>query len=51
MLKAAALGIALVEGEGVCIETLQAADVACHSSISALELFLNPKRLVATLRR
>ncbi len=50
MVKEAALGIAVVETEGAAVETLLAADVVCRSSLGALELLLNPKRLVATLR-
>jgi soluble P-type ATPase len=50
MLKAAALGIAVILGEGAFSETLQASDVVCTSIVSALELLLNPLRLTATLR-
>jgi soluble P-type ATPase len=50
MVKEAALGIAVMEKEGVAVETLLAADVVCDSVLDALELLLNPKRLVATLR-
>ncbi len=50
MLKAAALGIALVQTEGGAAETLASADVASTSILDALELLRNPKRLVATLR-
>jgi soluble P-type ATPase len=51
MLREAALGICLVQAEGAAVRTLQDADVVCTSAGDALELFLNPKRLVATLRR
>ncbi len=50
MLKTAALGIAVILAEGASSETLQAADVVCHSIVSGLELLLNPLRLTATLR-
>ena len=50
MLKAALLGIAVVLEEGAAMETLQAADVVCTNVCSALDLLLNPLRLVATLR-
>jgi soluble P-type ATPase len=50
MLKEAALGVAVILEEGVAVETLIAADVACTSILSALELLTNPLRLTATLR-
>ena len=50
MLKASALGIAVVLEEGCAVETLMSADIACPSILSALELLLNPLRLTATLR-
>ncbi len=51
MLKAAVLGICVIQGEGSSVQTLQAADVVCGSAVDALNLLLNPQRLVATLRR
>ena len=50
MLKQALLGIAVVIDEGTAMETLNAADLVCTSICSALDLLLNPLRLVATLR-
>jgi soluble P-type ATPase len=50
MLKASALGIAVILGEGASVETLVAADVACTDIVCALELLINPLRLTATLR-
>lgn len=50
MLEQAAIGIALVQGEGVSVDTLAAADIVCQSIGQALGLLLHPKRLVATLR-
>ena len=50
MLKEAALGIAVVLGEGGAAEALLGADVVCTDIVSALALLTNPLRLVATLR-
>ena len=50
MLKAAALGIAVILEEGAAMTTILAADVVCRSIVSALELLSNHLRLVATLR-
>jgi len=50
MLKTAVLGICVIESEGVCLQSLQAANVASRSAVAALELLLHPQRLVATLR-
>ena len=50
MLKASALGVVVIQGEGAAFETLAAADVVCKDIRSALSLLSNPLRLVATLR-
>ena len=50
MLREAALGIALLQEEGACIETLLASDVVCKSVIDAFGYLKEPKRLIATLR-
>jgi soluble P-type ATPase len=50
MLSQAALGVAVLAAEGVAIATLKAADILVSSPIDAIELILNPKRLIATLR-
>jgi P-type E1-E2 ATPase len=50
MLKASALGVAIVQGEGAAFDTLASADVVCSDIQSALSLLNNPLRLVATLR-
>ena len=50
MLEEAALGICVTESEGACVQTLLAADIVCRSAPDALNLLLNPKRLIATLR-
>ncbi|MDR4504720.1 MAG: hypothetical protein MRK01_08015 [Candidatus Scalindua sp.] len=51
MLKEAALGICLIQAEGACVTTLLCADIVSTSAREALELLLNPKRLIATLRK
>jgi len=50
MLKEAALGIAVVLEEGAAREAVEAADIVCTSVEAALDLMVNPLRLVATLR-
>lgn len=50
MLEAAALGIAVVQEEGISVRTLQSADVLFKSIADALDALLIPNRLVATLR-
>jgi soluble P-type ATPase len=50
MLKEAALGIAVIQEEGACGETINAAHIVCTSIVSALNLLTCPLRLVATLR-
>jgi soluble P-type ATPase len=50
MLRAAALGIAVVQREGASMETLRGADAVCSSVLDALALLHEPRRLVATLR-
>ncbi len=50
MLKAAALGVAVILGEGAAVETLQSADVVCVTIQAALALLQHPLRLTATLR-
>ena len=51
MMHVAAIGVAILAGEGLAIEALQAADVLALGPIDAIELALKPKRLIATLRR
>jgi P-type E1-E2 ATPase len=51
MLKAAALGIAVIGDEGASGELLRAAMVVVRDINLALDLLLKPKRLTATLRR
>jgi len=50
MLKASALGVAVIQGEGAAFETLASADVVCTDILSALSLLIHPLRLMATLR-
>lgn len=51
MLQTAELGIALIQKEGACVETVMAADIACPDILSALSLLTTPKRLIAGLRQ
>ncbi len=51
MLQNAILGIALIGNEGCSTHTLKSSDVVCTNISDALELVLNPKRLIATLRQ
>ena len=51
MLKTAALGIAVIGGEGAAFEALSAADVVTQNIFDAIGLLLTPKRMIATLRR
>jgi len=50
MIKASALGVAVIQGEGAAFETLASADLVCTDIMSALYLLIHPLRLVATLR-
>jgi soluble P-type ATPase len=51
MLKAAAIGIAVLGHEGAASEAIAAADVVVFDIVDAIDMLLNPKRLIATLRR
>ena len=51
MLRLAAIGVAVLASEGLATGVLQVADVLTTSPIDAIQLVLNPKRLMATLRR
>ncbi len=50
MLRTAAIGIAVLQAEGVAMTALQAADVIVPDINAALDLLLKPQRLIATLR-
>ncbi len=49
ILKEAALGIAVMGDEGMSVSTLESADIVVKNISHALDLFLKPKRLIATL--
>ena len=51
MLLSAILGIALIGKEGCSSAALMHSDLCCHNIVDALSLLLQPKRLIATLRR
>ena len=51
MMDHAELSIAVLGPEGLSVETLKIADVIVRDINNALDLLLNPKRLLATLRR
>jgi P-type E1-E2 ATPase len=51
MLKTAVLGICILSPEGTCVETLLSADLVLPDIQSALDLFIKPLRIVATLRK
>lgn len=50
MLKAAKIGIAVCLKEGCAKDAFMASDVLVTSTLDALELLINTKRLIATLR-
>jgi len=50
MIQNAVVGVALLGDEGCSSKTLLQSDITCKSIKDALELFLNTKRLIATLR-
>jgi soluble P-type ATPase len=50
ILKEAALGIAVLGEEGMSTSAMQNADIVVKNISDALDLFLRPKRLIATLR-
>ncbi len=50
MLEVAKLSIAIAGREGCASKTMLASDIVCHNIDDAIELFLNPNRLIATLR-
>jgi soluble P-type ATPase len=50
MLSGAAFAIAVIGPEGASAAALAAADVVCRSIIDALDLLLDPRAIVATLR-
>ena len=51
MIQSAAIGIAVLGDEGCSTQSLLSSDITCKYISEALELMLNSKRLVATLRK
>lgn len=51
MLKEASVGICVIGEEGAAVKGILNADIVVHRIHHALDLLLNPKRLLATLRR
>lgn len=51
MLRAAALGLAVIGPEGASATALRSADVVCRSIVETLDLLLDDTALIATLRR
>ena len=51
MLKNTALGIAIIGHEGAAVKALMNADIVINSIKGALDLLINKRRLIATLRR
>ncbi len=50
MLAEAGLGIAVLQQEGAALQALLAADIVIPNIVDALDLFLHPRRIIATLR-
>ena len=50
ILKEAGLGIAVLGEEGLSVSVIKNADIVVKDISDALDLFLKPKRLIATLR-
>jgi soluble P-type ATPase len=50
VLKEAALGVAVMGNEGLSTSSMRNADILVKNISDALDLFLKPKRLIATLR-
>jgi soluble P-type ATPase len=50
MLKAAVVGVGVINAEGACVSSMVDADIICTSTLDALDLLRFPLRLVATLR-
>ena len=50
MLKEAGLSISVIQKEGACPQSVVFSDIVTTSIIDALELLINPFRMIATLR-
>ncbi len=51
MVETATLSIAIIGREGCATQTMLHSDIVCYNIDDAIELFLETKRLIATLRR
>lgn len=51
LMKTVKLGVVTLQAEGVHIKTLQACDIIVPTINDALDLFIDPQRLIATLRK
>ena len=51
MLANSKIGIIVLQEEGLCIDSLKCADILVKDIDDGINLLLNPKRLIATLRR
>jgi len=50
MLKAAVIGVCVIEDEGASVKSVLNADIVCKNIEAAFELLIKPKRIIATLR-
>ncbi|RLD23911.1 MAG: haloacid dehalogenase, partial [Bacteroidetes bacterium] len=50
MLAEARIGVCILSKEGTAVDTLLSADLAVPDTESALNLFLHPARMIASLR-
>lgn len=50
LVQTAALGMVVLQDEGVAVDTMQAADIVVPNILAALDLLRQPRRLQATLR-
>ena len=50
MLRNACVGICIMNGEGTAVQAIMASDILVRSAEEALDLLLQPARLIATLR-
>ena len=50
ILKESVVGIAILQNEGACTDTLMASDIICRSILDVFEFLKKPDRLKATLR-
>ena len=51
MLESAKLGISVLMEEGICIKAVEKSDILVKHINDAIDLLLNPKRIIATLRK